>query len=104
MSEQRPDRQPQRKTGGGRPPVTNGGLKFGRGLFGWILFIALAIMLFMLLSKTQTAYTPITLSDFYDGLKNDKVSEITIEGDRVLGKFREPQGLGEHGAQVKDFR
>ena len=45
MAEQRPER-PQRK--GARPGgPANNGLRFGRGLFGWVLFIGLAIMLFM---------------------------------------------------------
>ncbi|HZN65287.1 MAG TPA: ATP-dependent zinc metalloprotease FtsH, partial [Tepidisphaeraceae bacterium] len=61
MAEQRPDR-PQRK--GGRPGGPNGGLRFGRGLFGWVLFIGLAIMLFMLLSKQGSHVKPIPLSEF----------------------------------------
>jgi hypothetical protein len=50
MAEQRPDR-PQRK--GPRPGGNANGLRFGRGLFGWVLFIGLAIMLFMLLNSRQ---------------------------------------------------
>ena len=39
-------------------------MKFGRGLFGWVLFIGLAIMLFMLLSKQGSHVKPIPLSEF----------------------------------------
>ena len=49
--------------------MTNGGLRFGRGLFGWVLFIALAVMLFMLLSKSQMQYAHVALSDFYSRLE-----------------------------------
>jgi len=104
MSEQRPDRQQPRKNGGGRPPVSNGGLRFGRGLFGWVLFIALAVMLFMLLSKNQTNYAHVALSDFYSRLEEDKVATLTIEGDRVLGEFREAEPVGEKGERVVKFQ
>src|SRR5213594_1734354 len=67
MAEQRPDR-PQRK--GGRPGGPgNGGLRFGRGLLGWVLFIALAVMLFMLLSKQGGGYKTIPLSEFMNILE-----------------------------------
>src|SRR5215210_3878091 len=62
MAEQRPER-PQRK--GARPGgPANGGLKFGRGLFGWILFICLAIMLFMLLSQNRGGAKNLPWSEF----------------------------------------
>src|SRR5687767_16030740 len=68
MAEQRPDR-PQRK-GGGRPGGPgNGGLRFGRGLFGWVLFIGLAIMLFMLLNKQGGTFKTIPLSEFMNILE-----------------------------------
>ena len=44
MSEPQPDRPP-RKEGRGNPP--NGPMRLGRGMFGWVLFIGLAIMLFL---------------------------------------------------------
>ena len=82
MSEQRPDRQQSRKNGkdssGNRPPVGNGGLRFGRGLFGWVLFVALAVMLFMLLQKNQLPYARIALSDFFSRLEADQVATLTI--------------------------
>ncbi|MEA2708125.1 MAG: cell division protease FtsH [Phycisphaerales bacterium] len=95
MSEQRPDRQGgNRKNGsgggsnGGRPANGNSGLRFGRGLFGWVLFVALAVMLFMLLNKSSTQYASIPLSEFYSRLKDDKVKTLTIESDKILGEFR----------------
>src|SRR5689334_19401274 len=43
--------RPPRRNGGGRntPP----GMKFGRGIFGWALFIGLVIMLFVVLKREQ---------------------------------------------------
>ncbi|HYO09976.1 MAG TPA: ATP-dependent zinc metalloprotease FtsH [Tepidisphaeraceae bacterium] len=103
MSEQRPDRQPK-KNGSNRPPVANGGMRFGRGLFGWVLFIALAVMLFMLLNKNQAQYAPVALSDFYSQLEQDHVATLTIEGDKVLGEFRVEQGVGPKGEKVGKFQ
>ena len=63
MAEQRPDR-PQRK--GGRPGgPANNGLRFGRGLMGWVLFIGLAIMLFMLLNQGPRGAKSLAWSEFY---------------------------------------
>ena len=58
MTEQKPDRpqSKQRRTG-----MTKGGLPFGRGLMGWVLFVALAIMLIILLNKNRGNYVQITL-------------------------------------------
>ena len=69
MAEQRPER-PNRKPGRNQPP--SGGMRFGRGLFGWVLFIGLAIMLFMLLNNMKGRQsTVISLSDFYKNLTQD---------------------------------
>src|SRR5256885_9766773 len=109
MSEQRPDRSNRKNggSGGGRPGAggaNGGGLRFGRGLFGWILFIALAVMLFMLLQKNQTQYAHITLSDFSKCLKADQVASVSIEADKLLGELREPQPIGEKGEKVGKFQ
>jgi cell division protease FtsH len=89
MSEQRPpDRQPNRKNGNRTPAGSNGGMRFGKGLFGWVLFIALAVMLFMLLQKGTTQYAQIPLSEFTSRLESDKVAKLTIDSDKILGEFR----------------
>ena len=55
MAEQRPER-PNRKTPRpGSPNSGNNGMRFGKGLFGWGLFIGLAIMLIILVKNHQTA-------------------------------------------------
>ena len=107
MSEQRPER-PSKKNG--RPPAGNGGgpggggLRFGRGLFGWVLFIALAVMLFVLLNQKQAQFAKISLSDFDAQLQQDHVREVTIEGDKVMGEFRDAQPIGEKGDKVVKFQ
>ncbi len=101
MAEQKPDRpQPRRP----RAPISNGGLKFGRGLFGWVLFIILAIMLFILLNHGKQGYVQIPLSEFLDRLKGDQVKTLTIEGDEVSGEFITPQVIASVNAKVGQFR
>ena len=109
MSEQRPDRPGNRKNGGGggnggRQPNGNSGLRFGRGLFGWVLFIALAVMLFMLLNKGSTQYASIPISEFWSRLDQDRVKTLTIETDKILGEFRGEETIGEKGDRVGKFQ
>src|SRR4051812_32199937 len=104
MSEPRPDRQPPRKNGGRPPAGGNGGLRFGRGLFGWVLFIALAVMLFMLLNKSGAQYASVPVSEVFKQLKEDKVKEVTIDGDKLTGEFREPQAVGEKNERITKFQ
>ena len=59
----------------GRSPTGAGRMPFGRGFFGWFLFVALAIMLIMLLNKTSTSYATVPLSDFVQRLENDQPIE-----------------------------
>src|SRR3954471_22172128 len=103
MSEQQRQDRPPRKNGRPQQPG-NGGMRFGRGLFGWVLFIALAVMLFMLLNKNQTQYSHIAFSDFMSRLEADKVAELTIEGDKVHGEFRGTETIGEKGEGVGKFQ
>ncbi len=104
MSEQRPTDRQSKKNGGGRPPAGNGGLRFGRGLFGWVLFVAVVVMGFMLLNKGNTIYAPIPLSEFISRLDSDRVRELTIESDKILGEFRELEPIGEKGERIGKFQ
>src|SRR2546428_5448470 len=115
MSEQRPDRQTNQAPGGGgggnggpggkkngRPPIGAGRMPFGRGFFGWFLFIALAVMLFMLLNKNSTSYAQIPLSEFVSRLETDGVQTLTIDGDKITGEFRKVEIIG--GDKVGKFQ
>jgi cell division protease FtsH len=101
MADQRPEK-PVKKTP--RPAAGNGGMRFGRGVFGWILFIGLAFMLFMLVQKNQRAYTAINLDTFWAELNNGKVKELTIEGDEVQGQFSQKLPAAPTGGDVEYFR
>src|SRR5687768_16314977 len=101
MSEQRPDR-PGRKNGGPqRNPAGANGMKFGRGLFGWVLFIGLVVMLFVLLQGNRAAQGKVDYSEFESRLFNDKVSWIRFTGDKIEGEFINLEPIGQD--QVKKF-
>jgi cell division protease FtsH len=62
-------------------------MRFGRGVFGWVLFVGLAIMLFMLLNNNRRSYHEIPWSTFETKLKEDQVKTLTVEGDEITGQF-----------------
>ncbi len=100
MAEQRPER-PVRKTN--RPGATNGGgMRFGRGLFGWILFIGLAIMLIALFQMKGRPYQQVPLSEIQKKLDQDKVKTITIDGDELNGEFHQNEIIS--GNKVQFFK
>src|SRR6476661_2566094 len=99
MSEQQRPERPNRKSnrpgggnGGGGPGGAGGGggLKFGRGVFGWVLFIGLAVMLFMLLNQNGQNFRDVSLNDLLHQLENGKVKEMVIDGAEAQGTFTEP--------------
>lgn len=61
--------------------------RLGRGIFGWVLFIGLAIMLFLLLRQQRTNTQDISLSEFKDSLVAGKVRTVTVESDQIVGEF-----------------
>src|ERR1700722_9042961 len=103
MSEQLPPERPSRKNG--RIPPNGGGMRVGRGLFGWVLFIGLAIMLFMLLQQNKHNYQTIQMSEFENYLSSNEVKSITIDGDEVSGEFVKAMSVPSvPNQQVKEFR
>jgi cell division protease FtsH len=103
MSDQRsPDRKPDRKNGRNPLNAAGNGMRFGRGFFGWFLFIALAVMLFMLLQKGSTSYYQIPLSEFVSRLEVDGVKTLTIDGDKIMGEFRKTEAIDDQ--QVGKFQ
>ncbi len=74
----------------GRPIPNGGGLKFGRGLFGWMLFVGLAIMFFMLMRQTHSNVQTVGYSDFESKLIAGQVVDIEINGNEATGHFTTP--------------
>jgi cell division protease FtsH len=99
MADQRPER-PNRKPG--RPGPGNGSFRFRSGLVGWLLFIALAVLLVMLVQNRTQARTVIDTSEFIARFDEDKVAELRVEGDEIIGKFREKTKVSVRGGGVQE--
>src|SRR5262245_20206284 len=95
MSDQRPPERPFRKNGRPQPNGGGGGMRVGRGLMGWVLFIALGIMLVVLLQHQGRTYTTISYNpDFTNLLKANDIKSMTIDGDEGTGELKMPQQIG----------
>src|SRR4051794_29355096 len=104
MSEQRPngnangpDRGDRGANGGGgeRGPRRNGrnnppGMKFGRGIFGWALFIGLVIMLFVVLKREQGNAYDLPVGQFRTEVDNGNIKTVALEADEASGEFAIP--------------
>jgi cell division protease FtsH len=101
MAEQKPDRtQPKQRRAG----ISNGGLPFGRGLLGWVLLIALAIMVLILFNRQRATYTSISLDEFLTRLDQGKVKALTSETDEITGEFVDKESIKDIKDPVEYFR
>ncbi len=80
------------------------GFKMGRGLFGWLLILALAVMVFMLMNSNEKPSTLISLSQLDALLKEGQVQVLYIEGNEANGEFRAPQTIPPNKEKVTRFR
>lgn len=103
MSEQRQDRQP-RKNGRPQPPNGGGGMKFGRGLFGWVLFIGLAVMLFIVLQTNRKNQQDVSMTELETQANNKNIAELVVDGEIVRGKFGTPVQVGTSPNKAIQFR
>ena len=62
----------------------------GRGWIGWVLFIALAVALFLSLQANRPDRPGFTLSRFATELEAGNVSEVEVGQDSLRGKFNKP--------------
>ncbi len=102
MSEQKPDRP---KSGRGPRPGNGapGGMRFSRGLFGWFLFGALAIVFYILMNKQSKTTGEVERGDLQTYYTNGDIEWISFEGDKVRGEFREPTQVPRSETKVKAF-
>ena len=70
---------------------TNGGMRFGRGVFGWVLFIAVAIVLFLYLNQQGRSVQDIDMRAFYEKLDGNQIQDLRIVGEEVQGTLRKEE-------------
>jgi cell division protease FtsH len=81
----RDDRQGSHRPG---PPM-----RMSRGLLGWVMFIAIAVLLVAVLMQNMTQRTELTMDQFWKQLADNNVDEVTVEesNGKVLGKLKQVQ-------------
>jgi cell division protease FtsH len=70
-------------------------MRFGRGLFGWVLFIGLAVMLFIVLQSNKKNATDISMNELDVQARNKNIAELVVDGETIRGKFKNPQQIGQ---------
>ena len=83
------DTPDKKDTGTRRPKLPqNGGMRFGRGVFGWVLFIGVAILLFLYINNQGARVTDVNdINLFYAMLDDGHIKSLKIVGDDVYGEF-----------------
>jgi cell division protease FtsH len=79
-------------------------MRVGRGLLGWVLFIGLAIMLFMLINRNSKNYQSIPISVFEADLAHGDVKSLVIDGDNITGEFNSKLTVPGSSVQVTNFQ
>jgi cell division protease FtsH len=79
-------------------------MRVGRGLLGWVLFIGLAIMLFMLINRQGKNYQAIPVSVFEADLSGGLVKSLVIDGDTVTGEFNTKTTVPGSSVPVTNFQ
>jgi ATP-dependent Zn protease len=64
---------------------------YGRGVFGWVLFIIVAVMLFMLLNKQDAKHAAMPLSEFVERLEEKRIASVVLDTDEIIGKTTDGQ-------------
>src|SRR5258708_3419601 len=76
--------------------------RFGRGIWGWVLWVGLAVLLFVWLKQNNQNLVSLPFSTFYAQVQAKNLSILTIDGDEVVGSFRTPISVG--GTSVARFK
>jgi cell division protease FtsH len=99
--QQRPDRPTRKPSRPGAPNAASkdGGMRFGRGLMGWFVFIGLALALVWLLNQRNRSYVKIDEGYLFNHLGT--VQSLVLDGDEIDGTFTTEQQVGKD--RVKDF-
>lgn len=82
-----PERDPNSPKKPGKSPLPKGGVPFGRGVFGWVLFIGVAILLFLWLNNNGGNLANIPYSQFIQELEKGNVKSVDVAADELRGEF-----------------
>jgi cell division protease FtsH len=69
-------------------------MRFGRGLFGWVLFIGLAVMLFIVLNSKSRSATDVSMNEMEVQATNGNIKELVIDDYVVRATLANPIQVG----------
>ena len=100
------DQDNKDRTPNGRRQRTpaNGGMRFSRGVFGWVLFIGSVILLFLYLNNQGHSVQDKDINYFYAKLDQDEIREIRIIGDDVISTLKTPEKGDAGKPNIEKFR
>jgi ATP-dependent Zn protease len=78
--------------------------RFGRGVFSWLLFIGLAVMLMLVLQSKHGPSTDVAVSEVFFQLGNNNVSEIVVDGDVLRARLKSAINLSNPGVSTTNIR
>ncbi len=69
----------------------------------WLIIIATVVLMFNLISYKQPTTNKITFTDFIASVENGSVSEVTIQGNNISGKFEGEKPFVTYSPQYPDL-
>jgi len=100
QNSERPGRKNGRSANNG-----NGPMRFSRGLFGWFLFGALCVALFVLLSNQGRSASQVDLGVVLNEIESGNVAKLVIsDSGELKGEFATPVTVGNGQQKVTHFR
>jgi ATP-dependent Zn protease len=80
------------------------GSGWGKSVFGWILFIGLAVLLVLLVQKQNRPYSLVSYSFFMSQVEGGKVPEVIVEDNGVRGAMASGGVIDPQGRLISEFR
>ena len=68
--------------------------RFGRGLIGWILFVTVALLLYVWLRQQAPTSTTVPFSTFHRQVQSSNVLSVVMAGDEIHGQVRTAVSVG----------
>jgi len=80
-----------------RPPRPSGPPpRMSRGIFGWVVFIMVSLLLVMTLMQGYEQREPLRYDQFLAEVEGGNVESVTIKDNVLVGQFEEVRGEGQH--------
>ncbi|MBI5491719.1 MAG: ATP-dependent metallopeptidase FtsH/Yme1/Tma family protein [Deltaproteobacteria bacterium] len=69
----------------------------------WLIIIATVVLMFNLISYKQPSSEKVIFSDFIQEVESGNIAEVTIQGNDILGKFKDGKTFKSYSPQYPDL-